>query len=69
MTPTTLTTIYSALYGPGWRSALARDLDINERTVRRWLAGQNPVPEWVPDALIAAQERRIADLRQRLARE
>lgn len=29
-----------ALYGPRWQSELARDLDISDRTVRRWAAGE-----------------------------
>lgn len=34
----------TALYGPLWQNALARALDINERTVRRWATGEAPVP-------------------------
>jgi hypothetical protein len=33
-----------ALYGPQWQSAVARDLDVADRTVRRWIAGTTPVP-------------------------
>jgi hypothetical protein len=55
-----------SLYGPGWQSAMARDLGINDRTVRRWVAGQNPVPEWIGDALIEAQKTRMAYLLQQL---
>jgi hypothetical protein len=33
------------LYGERWQSALAAALGINLRTVRRWAAGQQPVPE------------------------
>lgn len=35
-----------ALYGQLWQSALARDLGVNDRTMRRWAAGQEP-PETV----------------------
>lgn len=56
MTPDDLTTICRALYGTGWQSALAHDLGISNRTVRRWVAGQNPVPEWVFEALEIRQE-------------
>jgi hypothetical protein len=35
-----------ALYGPRWQSDLARDLDVSDRTVRRWVAGDE-VPEGV----------------------
>lgn len=33
-----------ARYGNGWQSKLARDLDVNPRTVRRWAAGDVSVP-------------------------
>lgn len=33
-----------ALYGPQWQSALARDLDVSDRTVRRWVAGTTELP-------------------------
>jgi hypothetical protein len=33
-----------ALYGDRWQSALAHELQINERTMRRWLSGAQPVP-------------------------
>lgn len=33
------------LYGAArWQTALARELQVNDRTVRRWVAGQSPVP-------------------------
>lgn len=49
MTPIArLTAIGSALYGPRWRSPLARDLGVTYRTLRRWVKGDHPVP---PEAL------------------
>jgi hypothetical protein len=36
-----------ALYGPRWQSELARDLDVSDRTIRRWVAGSDDVPEGV----------------------
>ena len=41
-----------ALHGPQWQSALARDLGISDRTMRRWVAGTYPVPEGVRDDLL-----------------
>lgn len=35
-----------ALYGQQWQSALARDLGVSDRTVRRWAAG-GKVPQGV----------------------
>lgn len=34
-----LETCGQALYGERWQSALARDLGVSDRTVRRWAAG------------------------------
>lgn len=39
-----LSRIGEALYGEHWQNALGEDLDINERTVRRWRAGDTEVP-------------------------
>lgn len=36
----------SRLYGPNrWQTALAQELQVNDRTVRRWVSGQSPVPQ------------------------
>lgn len=45
--------IGAALYGAQFRRALARALDVSERTVSRWLACDNPIPEGVWDDLAA----------------
>ena len=52
-----------ALYGQHWQSALARDLGVNDRTVRRWAAGQEP-PETV-----WAEVRSLLSVRQQKIRE
>ena len=44
MTPATLKIIGEALYGPRWQSDLARDLNIADRTMRRWCAGEDIPP-------------------------
>lgn len=36
-----------ALYGARWRAAMADDLGVSERTVRRWAKGEFEVPEGV----------------------
>ncbi len=47
-----------ALYGRQWQSALARDLGVADRTVRRWLAGTSEVPAGLyVDLLRLTQER------------
>jgi ribosome-binding protein aMBF1 (putative translation factor) len=41
----TLRTIGQALYGPFWQRALAAELGVSDRTMRRWAAGEiNPPP-------------------------
>ena len=36
----------SRLYGAHrWQTALARELQVNDRTVRRWASGSSPVPQ------------------------
>lgn len=47
-----------ALYGQQWQSALARDLGVADRTVRRWVAGTSEVPPGLyVDLLRLTQER------------
>jgi len=36
-----------ALYGPRWQSELGRDLDVSDRTIRRWAAGVDDLPPGV----------------------
>jgi hypothetical protein len=58
-----------ALYGDRWQSALARDLQVDDRTMRRWVAGDyDPPPGVWTDLLRLTQERaqRLDDLRDRL---
>lgn len=51
----------AALYGPLWQSALARDLGVSDRTVRRWVAGAYDPPAGVyVDLLRLTQERASA---------
>lgn len=56
------------LYGPAWQSALARSLGphhpdgpreaIDDRLVRRWAAGQRPIPDWTIRALLELLQER-----------
>jgi hypothetical protein len=42
----------SRLYGAGrWQTALAKEIRVNDRTVRRWAAGDSPVPQSVAHAV------------------
>jgi hypothetical protein len=58
-----------ALYGARWQSELARDLNVADRTMRRWLAGADDLPPGVAlDLLRLCEERAQAldDLAERL---
>ena len=61
----------AALYGPRWRLDLAKALDVNERTIRRWAEGQWPVPATVwPEIRTLLTERgaALAHVRRRIPR-
>lgn len=45
MTPSDLASVGSALHGHQWQCALARDLGVDARTMRRYAAGALPFPE------------------------
>jgi len=58
-----------ALYGQQWQSALAADLGISDRTMRRWKAGDT-IPEGIPAdllALVKARGKVLAKLTKALA--
>lgn len=47
-----------ALYGPRYQRELAEALGVNERTMRRWIAGDTSPPDGVLDDLkVIAQDR------------
>jgi transposase-like protein len=54
--------IGQALHGQQWQSALARDLDVADRTVRRWLAGESAVPPGALNELRQLCLKRSAEL-------
>ncbi|CAO4181057.1 hypothetical protein EEDFHM_03845 [Methylorubrum populi] len=61
-----VTSVARLLYGDDWQRPLARGLgphhpdggrdSIDARLVRRWAAGERPVPAWVASALVALLE-------------
>lgn len=62
MTPALLSQAGEALYGPRWQSELARDLDIDDRTMRRWVAGDSSVPSGVAVDLLRLLTERASDI-------
>ena len=51
-----------ALYGPRWQSELARDLEVSDRTMRRWVAGTTDVPAGLYIDLLRLTQERAAQL-------
>ncbi len=51
-----------ALYGPQWQTPMARDLEVADRTVRRWVAGSSPVPAGLHTDLLRLIKGRAEDL-------
>jgi len=47
MTSTELSVIGERLYGARWQTSLAAALGVNARTLRRWISGQNAIPDSV----------------------
>ena len=60
--PLELERIGRLLYGDHWQSALARDLAVSDRTVRRWLAGTSAIPESAEHGLRKALEKRLDEI-------
>lgn len=59
MTPASLRDLGAAIYAaPGWQTALARDLRVAPRTVRRWLAGDRQIPEDLAGRIAEVARRR-----------
>lgn len=57
--------IGEALYGPQWQSELARQLDVNLATMRRWATGKFAIPPgiWADLAnMLAERQVEIAKL-------
>ncbi len=61
MTPSDLARVGQALYGDIWQSALAHGLEVNPRTVRRWLAGHSPVPDTARAGMLKLLGQRSAE--------
>lgn len=51
MTPDKMARIGRALYGERWQTSLAVDLGVADRTMRRWLARESPIPDGVDSEL------------------
>lgn len=59
-----LRAIGEAMYGPRWQSELARALGVTDRTIRRWAAGEWPVPSPVQAEIKTLLKSRSSTLRE-----
>lgn len=59
MTPDELATAGRALYGERWQTSLAHDLHVSDRTMRRWLTGESPIPAGIVTELRAVLVERL----------
>jgi hypothetical protein len=62
MTSDDLAAAGRALYGARWQTGLAHDLHISDRTMRRWLAGNSPIPEHVEREVRAVLLERFSEI-------
>lgn len=51
-----------ALYGAHWQSPLARDLNVSDRTVRFWTAGERALPDTILPLLMELLRNRGAEV-------
>ncbi len=59
--PDMLADIGRALHGEHWRKPLARDLGLNDETLRKWMSGRQELPAdhgVFKDALVLIEDRR-----------
>jgi len=61
-TPHRLARIGRVLYGERWQTSLAADLHVADRTIRRWVAGDAPIPASAEADLRQIMARRIAEI-------
>ena len=57
-----LRSVGEAAFGPRWQRDLARALDTDERLVRRWVAGDRPLPANLTERLDTVIIARISGL-------
>lgn len=69
MTPKQLKHISSLLWAELWQAQLARYLGVSDRTVRYWLSGHSPVPDYVEGEIRKEAIRRKVEIEKWLERK
>jgi DNA-binding transcriptional regulator YiaG len=67
LTPRDLRTVGEALFGERWQSALAEALSVNDRTVRRWVAGDIAPPTGIAESLLRIARSRSGEINKAVA--
>jgi hypothetical protein len=62
MSPDELAAAGRALYGERWQTSLAADLNVADRTMRRWLVSQTPIPDGVKGELREVLVKRVKEI-------
>jgi len=53
-----------AAFGSRWQSELCKELGVSDRTMRRWVSGENRIPDVAFTRLIEILKRRISLLNE-----
>lgn len=56
----TLARVGRALHGPEWQMPTAKDLNVNDRTMERWLSRKQPVPDLRADLAKLCRTKSVA---------
>ena len=62
MAPDKMARTGRVLYGDRWQTSLATDLRITDRTMRRWLAGESPIPDSIEGELRKLLVERVKEI-------
>ncbi len=62
MEPSLLKRAGEAMFGNQWQTPLAEALGVSDRTMRRWIAGQSPLPDGVLADIEGVARKRVADI-------
>ena len=68
LTPARLQQWGEAIFGENWKAPLAREIEVNERTIKRWMAGTTG-PIKVTEAELRAVAKRVNQKRAERVRE
>ena len=68
LSPAGLEAIGQALFGQHWATDLALRLNVADRTIRRFVAGTRPIPDWLAPELRQLAKDRPAEIKTAIAK-